>query len=551
VTDLTEAKRRGYGRREILGAASFFMGAGLLPNAARAVTVAEAFPIVETAQGRVQGISNGGIKGFRGLHYGGDTSGRNRFMPPPPPVSWKGVREAFSVGPISPQQPASHLRAYSNIIQMDAQPGGMSEDCLVLNVWTPTLDPNAKRPVMVYLHGGGFYAGSGGNPRMDGENLARFGDAVVVTINHRLGAFGYLHLVDSGAPAAFAQSGSVGMLDIVAALRWVRENITAFGGDPSRVLVFGQSGGGRKTGFLLGMPAAKGLFHRAGIMSGAMTEAMEREVAAKAADQLLAVLGLKGADVGKLQQIPMLSLLAAQFTMEETARKRGEAPRLYGPVLDGTAIPRHPFTPQASELSRDVPLICSTCLDERSYRLVNYDLDDAGFRAFAAKRVGAARADEVARLYRAEDPGAPAFLLQARLDTDTDHRVRANRLLESKVRQGGAPAWSYLWKQPSPTYGGRYGAPHATDVGPSLQNAYVGLTGTSAVDIALMDQISSQWVSFAATGDPNNNRLPAWEPYSLERRATMIYDRNTRVENDPRAAFRKLWADYRPTADAE
>ena len=234
----------------------------LRPRGARAITEGDIFPIVDTAQGRLRGLAAGGVKMFKGVRYGGDTSGANRFMPPTPAPKWSGVRDAYEYGQVAPQMPNSRANAYGGLIMFDIQPGGMGEDCLVLNVWTPTLDRAARRPVLVHIHGGGFYGGSGNSAGYDGEELARFGDCVMVTINHRLGAFGYLNLANQGA--AFAHSGAVGMMDIVAALGWVRENIDGFGGDPSRVLAFGQSGGGAKTSILMSMPSAKGLFHRAG-----------------------------------------------------------------------------------------------------------------------------------------------------------------------------------------------------------------------------------------------------------------------------------------------
>ena len=223
------------------------------------------FPVVETADGKVRGIVSGGISVFKGLRYGADTSGRNRFMPPQPVKKWAGVRDHFDYGNIAPQIPADRRRAYADLILNDLQPGGMGEDCLVLNLWTPEPKASSKRPVLVRFHGGGFYGGSSNSPGSDGEMLARFGDCVVLTVNHRLSALGYLWLGDDGA---FADSGAAGMQDLVACLKWVKTNIAAFGGDPNRVLIFGQSGGGAKVSHLLAMPGAQGLYQSAGVMSG-------------------------------------------------------------------------------------------------------------------------------------------------------------------------------------------------------------------------------------------------------------------------------------------
>jgi len=525
-------------RRRLLGAAPLFF----IPGVGRAVSVEQAFPIVETAQGKVQGYVAGGINTFKGIHYGGDTGGKNRFMAPTAVKPWAGVREAIAYGPIAPQQAPNRVRDYANLIQLDAQPGGMSEDCLVLNVWTPTLNKNANKPVLVYLHGGGFYAGSGGNPRLDGEHMARFGDVVLVTVNHRLGAFGYLHLADSGGPSSHANSGAAGMLDIVAALAWIKQNIAAFGGNPNRVMVYGQSGGGAKVSMLTAMPAGKGLYHAGGIMSGSRLKAQDRDFAKGIADKYLGILGLKGNQIAELQKLPMLTLLAAQFTMEEADRARGEAPASFSPVVDGVAIPRHPFDPNASDVSADVPLIVSNTLDERSYRLGNFGLDEAGFKKFATDRSSAARGEAIAAMYRAEDAAASPYLLQARLDTDQTFSRAATQLTEAKARQGKAPVWRYLWKFPAGAFGGRYGATHAVDVAPALANPRGGLNEGNTQTIMLAHQLSSAWCAFAATGNPNNPRLPKWEPYNLTDRTTLVFDRNVTIEKDPRREFRELWA---------
>ena len=524
---------RRLSRRHVLGAAMFLSGL-----AAPGLVLAQAqgsSPIVDTAQGKLQGTVKDGVFAFRGVPYGADTSGRNRFLPPRPVKPWTGVRPAVSLGSIAPQ----------------FGDGPMSEDCLVLNVWTPTLSKGARRPVMVWFHGGGFATGSANSAGLDGDHLARFGDCVVVTLNHRLSAFGYLNLRDLGAPAEFADAGANGLLDGVAALRWVRENIEGFGGDPNRVLAFGQSGGGRKVSVLMGMPGAKGLFQRAGVMSGAMPRVLTPDGGAKVADQLLHKLGLKASQIAELQALPMSAILAAQLSFEAAPRAGGEDPRIFNPVIGGPALPKQPFDPEASPLSRDVPMVSSTTLDERSYRLNNFDLDEAGFRKFAASRSGEARADAAVAMYRAEDPGGTPYLLQARLDTDTDHRSRSFFILESKLRQGGAPVYSYLWKKPTIRFNGRGGAFHAIDVGPTFRNLNPTAIGDGPPEIALSDQVASFWVAFAATGDPNNPRLPKLAPYDLKDRTTLIYDRNTTVERDPRRQFREFWASRHYPVDGD
>lgn len=522
-------------RRALLAAAPL----GLLAAGGARAAVANIFPVVETAQGKVRGVTAGHVHMFKGLRYGASTAGKNRFMPPQPPPKWAGVRDAYAYGQVAPQMPNSRENAYAGMIMFDIQPGGMGEDCLVLNLWTPSLERAAKKPVLVHIHGGGFYGGSGNSPGYDGEELARFGDCVVITINHRLGAFGYLNLADQGPE--FAHSGTVGMMDIVAALKWVRENVEGFGGDPNRVLAFGQSGGGAKTSILMSMPSAKGLFHRAGVMSGATLRLTRAEDAQKGAAPLLKALGVGKGAAHKLQALPYEQVLAAQADMEAADRAKGEAPRAFAPSLDGDVLPRDPFDPDAPAISANIPMIVSNVIDERSYRMSNFDLDEAGLKAFIARRVGAARADEVLALYRKDDPNARPFVLQARFDTDEVFRKPSLIQTERKAAQHGAPVWSYLWRMPGGEYGGRYGTPHGSDVGPSLHDVRGGLNGTDAVNVRLADQLASCWVSFAATGDPNNPKIPRWPAYQVPERATLVFDRETRVENDPRGEFRRFW----------
>jgi len=533
-------------RRQWLVSAAAMTAGAVVPASVRAMAQDPVFTVVETADGKVRGLKSGGVHVFKGLRYGADTGGANRFMPPQPVARWAGVRDATAYGNYAPQMPADRRRAYADLIAYDLQPGGMGEDCLALNLWTPSPEKGARRPVLVHLHGGGFYAGSGNSPQFDGEMLARFGDCVFITVNHRLGAFGFLNLAEAGG-TRYAQSGAAGMLDIVAALRWVRENVESFGGDPSRVLVFGQSGGGLKTSTLMAMPSAQGLFHRAGVMSGsgirAMTAAQSGEVAAR----YLAALQIGKGSVDRLHTLPFEQLLAAQMRLEQADRVKGEAPRAFSPVVDGVAIPRHPFDPDAPPISAQVPMIVSTTLDERAYRQVNFDLDEVGLLRFAQARVGDDAARVVA-MYRDEDPHATPFVLQARIDTDMTFRLGANLQAERKAAAhvgGGAPVWTYLWKTPSPAYGGRYGAPHGVDIGPSLHDIRMGLNGPSYANVRLADQLASAWVSFAATGDPNNARTPQWPAYSAARRATLVFDGDasaTRAQDDPRRAFREYWA---------
>lgn len=497
------------------------------------------FPIVETAEGRLRGLNSGRIAVFKGVPYADDTSGPNRFRAPQPVKPWTGVRDALDFGHISPQIPGDRRSVYADLIFNDLQPGGMGENCLVLNLWTPTLDINARRPVIVRFHGGGFYGGSSNSPGMDGEMLARFGDCVVITVNHRLSALGYLYLGDDGE---FADSGAAGMLDLVAALQWVNRNVAAFGGDADRVMIFGQSGGGAKVSYLLAMPSAKGLYQRAGIMSGARLAGTEREAAVKSSDQLLAALELTRKDVRKLQALPWSTIVAAQAQVEKGERSRGEAPRSFSPVL-GEAIPRHPFTPDAPETAKDIPLIVSSTLDERTYRETRFDMtwDDLKQKIASIEK---ADPGEIVSMYREDDPNASPFIINGRIVTDRGFCQGARVLSSRKAAQaaaGGAPVWTYLWASPSPAFDGRYGATHAADNSYAMHDIRMALSGPQYDNLRLADELASAWVSLAATGDPNNAKTPHWPAYDEQTRTTMVFGHPSQTVSDPRRAFVDLW----------
>jgi para-nitrobenzyl esterase len=306
-----------------------------------------------TSAGTVRGIVDAGINVFKGIPYGDTTAGTNRFMPPKPPAAWKGIRDALAYGSTAPQTVgAADVRGRAARARLPEE----SEDCLVLNVFTPALSGGRNRPVMVWLHGGGFSSGSGSTPILDGTSLARSGDVVVVTINHRLNVFGFTYLGEA-AGSDFALSGGVGQLDIVAALQWVRDNIDRFGGDPNLVTIFGQSGGGRKVATLMAMPAAKGLFHRAIIESGAVLRLTEREDAIRATDLLLAEVGLGRGRARELQNVPMDRLLAANAAVNAKLPGREPGMTANSPTVDGSAIPNHPWDPAAPGLSASIPLL--------------------------------------------------------------------------------------------------------------------------------------------------------------------------------------------------
>jgi para-nitrobenzyl esterase len=345
------------------------------------------FVIAETSFGKIRGVDNNGIKTFKGIPYGASTSGANRFMPPAEPADWSGVRDALTYGPSAPQrEPAAAPRPPGTLTIAGENLPAEGEDCLVLNIWTPAVAASGngagKRPVMFWCHGGGFATGSGSSPDTDGTNLARRGDVVVVSINHRLNVLGFANLSEFNSD--FAASGDAGMLDIVQALKWVRTNIAQFGGDPNTVTIFGQSGGGRKVETLLAMPSAKGLFHRAIIESGAAVKVVDREAAVSNSAQLLAHLGIDKTHVRALQTLPVEKIMTAYFAV--LRENPGVDPSLGGfsPTVDGKILPQHPFFPKASPVSADVPVMMGNTRTEMTLFSLNdpvaYSLNEADMR---------------------------------------------------------------------------------------------------------------------------------------------------------------------------
>jgi para-nitrobenzyl esterase len=516
-------------------------------GAAAAVTAARMtgplFFDAETTSGLVRGMASTGIKIFRGIPYGADTGGRNRFMPPRKPAAWTGARNCIGYGPISPQTAASFRSDYSQLIQWDKHigTGGMSEDCLSLNVWTPGVNDNGKRAVLVSFHGGGWATGSGNGPMYDGGQLALLGDVVVVTVNHRLASFGYTHLAAVGAPEEFAFAGVCGVMDMVASLEWVRDNIAAFGGDPSRVMIFGQSGGGSKTSTLLATPAARGLFHRAVVQSGSTLRLISDADAEKSADLFLKKLGVARNRAADVQRLPWEQLLQAQT--EATGA-------VFTPVVDGKYLPHHPFDPSAPPESRDVPVIIATTLEDAALRLTNWDLTDRDLVALLNERFKGKGA-EILELYRPVASGRTPYLVQAQVFTDTQARSRAIAQAERKAAQGGAPAWMYIWEWATPAFDGKLGAVHGHDVDASFNLYRNGICGTGEKTGRLMARrLSSTFIAFAKTGNPDNDQIPHWPAYDVSTRATMIFDTNTRVVNDPRSAIRKYWSQNAQQTDA-
>ena len=504
--------------------------------------------IVETNCGKIRGIEESGVKVFKGVPYAESPEGEGRFAPPRKLATWTGVRDAFEFGDRAMQDdnafalPPALLKLFAG---RELPP--MSENCLVLNVWTPAVNDGRKRPVMFWCHGGAFIAGSGDSPWYDGTNLCRKGDVVVVTINHRLGAFGYLHLGELGSEE-FAASGNAGMLDIVAALEWVRDNIAAFGGDPGNVTIFGESGGGAKVSVLMAMPAAEGLFHKAIIQSGPAVQMASRDNASETARQLMAELNLNSDKVRELRRIPALELARAQAAVLKKVSLMSFANRRrvgFNPVVDGKHLPGGPFAPTAPAISANIPLMIGTNKDEMTlfFGLAPWldGLDEAAMRQRVQMFVGE-QADRIIEPYRRARPNDS--LRDLVLAIATDHAMRMSSLVtaDRKVAQHGAAVFVYMFTWETPVLDGKLKSPHALEIPFVFDTVETsGLTGDSPTRFALAETMSRTWLAFARTGNPNHAGIPGWPPYSLEQRSTMMFDNQCRVENDPYRAERLAW----------
>jgi para-nitrobenzyl esterase len=491
---------------------------------------------VQTRNGPVRGYHEDALKVFKGLRYGAAPTGLARFKPPSPPSPWSEPAEATAYGAPAIQSGLAPGERRSSPADPPApdEPAS-SEDCLFLNVWTPGLDA-ARRPVMVWLHGGGFANGSGGAAMYDGGNLARAGDTVLVTINHRLNVFGYLHLGEVFGPE-YARSGVAGMLDIVQALEWVRDNITAFGGDPANVTIFGESGGGWKVSLLLAMPAARGLFAKAIIQSGPGLTAKPKDQADKVARQLLADLGVSTPEA--------LAALPVEAISYASVKVPGEVMRLYTPVLDGQVIPRHPFEPDASPLNADVPVLIGTNKDENTLFLFSHPRFGSFTEDDIAKQAKAAVGDRAEALVAALRNAYPDYSdthIHAAVGTVTGMWGNSVTLAERKAAQGSAPVYMYLLTWETPVAKGRLKSPHAVEIPLVFDNVEKArnFVGRGDEPQAVAAQMSAAWLAFARTGDPNAAGLPAWPAYDANARATMIFDLEPRVENDPLPEVRKV-----------
>jgi para-nitrobenzyl esterase len=528
------------------------------------VVASDAKTVVETPAGKIRGFQRKGIYAFKGVPYGASTSGANRFMAPAAPEPWPGIRNALAFGRACFQSRASSTTFNydgRNLAPSDEDAfllhRGMGilvpgEDCLRLNIWTPEINGSGRRPVMVYMHGGGFEGGFDNDLRSyDGENLARDYDVVVVTHNHRLNVFGFLNLIEMGDK--YANSANAGLLDYVAVLKWVRENITNFGGDPGNVTIFGQSGGGGKVISLMAMPSAKGLFHRAICQSGPFLKALDPEYSAKVGAAVMQELGLSKSQVDELQKVNVDRLAGAadevmkKFNPRNTQGFRRPIGRTsWGPTVDGNVLPHHPFDPVAPAISADVPLLTGTILNEfpsgLDHREETFMTDEE-----LNKRVRAEfgdKGDAIIAAYRKDYPGATPFGIYAAMAAVTFRRPAVEQAAR-KAALGAAPAYSYIYGWRTPMLDDRPGTFHACEISFVFDNAelcdhYSGLLPEA---LALAKQISGAWAAFARTGNPNHAGLPDWPAYTADKRATMFFDVPCSVKYGPEAEGLRLMAE--------
>jgi para-nitrobenzyl esterase len=498
-------------------------------------------PIANTGLGKLQGATEDQVLVFRGIQYGKSTAGKGRFMPPKAPEAWRDVRSALEFGPICPQGGALASNALADTRTIGPLPSlPLSEDCLYLNVWTPAIRDQGKRPVLFWLHGRGFIEGAGSEGWYNGAKLAHSGDVVVVTINHRLNIYGYLYLAELGGDK-YAASGINGLLDAVLALQWVRDNIEEFGGDPGNITIFGESGGGAKVSTLLAMPQAEGLFHKAIIQSGPGLTGLRTATATVFAEKVFHHLGINKDNIDKLQELSSDQLNEA---FQKLAGSGPTAAGVIGPVVDGRLYPRHPFSPDAAPTSLKIPLIVGSNKDEaalflavdpRRRRLTEEELNQR------LESLLGGRKDEILAVYKKQRPNDTPWDLLIGISSES-MRLRSIQLAEAKCAAADAPVYMYWFTWESNYMKGLFKAAHAMEIPFVFNNPDIApFTGDSPDRYALADAMSRSWINFARYGNPDVDGLPHWPAYDPENRSTMLFNMPCRVENDPRREERLVW----------
>lgn len=497
--------------------------------------------IVATRYGLVEGNCEEGEYVFRGIPYAAPPVGALRWGAPQPPASWRNVRQAKTFGSIAPQNPMLGIEALADFAAAEPQ----AEDCLYLNIWTPGAD-SARRPVMVWIHGGAFLVGSGSQETFRRNTLVRRGDVVLVTINYRLGALGFISLREI-TRGKIPATGCEGLLDQIAALSWVGENIEAFGGDPGNITLFGESSGAMSIGTLMGMPAARGKFHKAILQSGgAGTVGLPRESVA-AAGRFLDILGLKRGDTESLRALPVGRILSAQQKLNALTNSVDGRITPFPPVLDGMSMPEIPIRAVEGGSAAGVPTIAGTNLDEfklfnvidRSFR----NMDEEGMVRRLEPIIPEEHLSSLIEIYRkarrgrGEDAGAGDILTA--IQTDYMFRIPALRLVEAQCANG-QPAYNYLFAWKSPRLKGRFGACHTLEIGFVFGNRDERFCGAGPDADALSQKMQDAWTAFARTGDPSCESLGGWEQYG-EGRNVMVLDRECRLETAPCEEERRAW----------
>jgi para-nitrobenzyl esterase len=510
--------------------------------------MATSTPVVDTRQGKLQGQTEDDLHVFRGIPFAAPPVGELRFRAPRPPEPWDGIREANEVG-------AGSIQTFVQGLELlGAWEMPVDEDCLTLNIWTPGLD-DARRPVMFWIHGGGFAAGSGATPIYDGQHLARRGDVVVVTINYRLGALGYLYnqaFTDGDDP----HSGNYGMPDQVAALEWVRDHISAFGGDPNNVTIFGESAGGMSVGVLLGAAEAEGLFQRAIPQSGAGHHSLPVDTAEEVCRRFCAILEVSPDDADSLRSIPAQDILDAQNAMQanpETAALTGRYLMPFSPVVEGGFLETLPIEAVRNGRSKDVDLLCGTIEDEWTLLAalggVN-EMDEAGARGALAVTSGDAEtADRLYEHYRdtraARGAGSDPLTVFDSVMTDYVFRIPSDRLLDAhSALDGSGKTYAYLFNQQSPALDGRLRAPHAIDI-PFVWgtcDAMRQFVGDDPQTDQLTGFTMDAWIAFARNGNPSTNALPGWPQYRADQRYTMALGPDVKTLRVDREQEREIWS---------
>lgn len=511
--------------------------------------VGDNIAVANTEYGKVRGYELRGINYFLGVRYGADTSGPNRFMPPRKPKPWTDVYPALWWGDSAPQNMEKRYANNFASFRDHWNYGDVSEDCLRINVFTPSVNDGSKRPVLFWIHGGGFTNGNAiEQDGYNGENFARFGNVVFCSINHRLGPLGYCNLAGAGGEK-FAASGNVGMMDIVAALEWVRDNIGNFGGDPGNITIMGQSGGGAKVCILTAMPSAKGLFQKAVVLSGASRKAAEKDFSERLGAAVVKEAGLSSSELDKLQSMPWKDFYAiatkAQQNLARGAGPGGGMMRGFSPVVDGTILPQHPYDPEAAPTAADIPMIISSVENEQSMSwadasLESMTMDQVVERLKVRAGFGGGFGDharEVVEAYGKAFPGRKPVEIWS---LASSNRQSVVALADVKSRQA-APVYVNWFTWQPPLFDNRIRAFHCVDISFWFCNTDLMLTHTGGGPRpkALSAKMAGALLQFMKTGDPNGAGLAKWPKYSAAKGETMIFDDTCVAKNDPDREARK------------